>query len=111
MQLRFAKAHHQIPLEEKWVWFWARGATEIWGFPFNISRTADSSDFKFGTQLWVAKAHHKITPEKKSENGLGLGQLQKILCSPIIYLQLLGPANSNLARSWGLPRPIIKSHT
>jgi len=25
-QLRFAKAHHEIPLEEKWVWPWARGA-------------------------------------------------------------------------------------
>jgi len=26
MQLRFAKAHHEIALEEKWVWPWARGA-------------------------------------------------------------------------------------
>ena len=30
---------------------------------------------------------------------------------PIIFLQLLGLATSNLARSWGLPRPIIKNHT
>jgi len=48
--LRFAKAHHEIPLEEK-----VR-------LPFNISATADSSDFKFVTQLGFAKAHHKITP-------------------------------------------------
>jgi len=27
MQLGFAKDHHQIPLEEKWVWPWARGAS------------------------------------------------------------------------------------
>ena len=33
MQLRFAKAHHDIPLEEKWVWPWARGAPRNLGFP------------------------------------------------------------------------------
>jgi len=63
MQLRFAKAHHQIPLEEKvgvgpGLW----ELSEIYGFPFNISATAQASDFKFGTQLGIAKAHHKITP-------------------------------------------------
>ena len=31
------------------------------GFPFNISARAEASDFKFGTQLGFAKAHHKIT--------------------------------------------------
>ena len=30
MQLRFANAHHQIPLEEKVVWPWA------WGAPRNL---------------------------------------------------------------------------
>jgi len=29
---------------------------------------------------------------------------------PIIFLQRLRLVTSNLARSWGLPRPIIKSH-
>ena len=29
---------------------------------------------------------------------------------PIIFLQRLGLATSNLAHSWGLPRPIVKSH-
>jgi len=29
---------------------------EIWGFPFNLSATAEDSDFKFGTQLGFAKA-------------------------------------------------------
>jgi len=33
MQLRFAKAHHEIRLEEKWVWPWARGAPRILGLP------------------------------------------------------------------------------
>jgi len=31
MQLEFAKDHHQIKLEEKLVWLWARGAPEIFG--------------------------------------------------------------------------------
>jgi len=41
------------------------------GSPFNISATAETSDFKFGTQLGFAKAHHKITPEKKLGMALG----------------------------------------
>jgi len=52
---------------------------EIWGFPFNISATAEASDFKFGTQLGFAKAHYKIAPKGKSKGGLGLGELLKIL--------------------------------
>jgi len=39
--------------------------------PFNIFATAEASDFKFGTQLWFAKAHLKSRPEKKV--GLALG--------------------------------------
>jgi len=35
------------------------------GFPFNISATAEAGDFKFGTHLGFAKAHHKITPKGK----------------------------------------------
>ena len=63
---------------------------EIWGFPFNISAIAEASDFKFGTQLGSVKAHHKITPRGKSEGGLGLGELPKILGSPTIFLERLG---------------------
>jgi len=61
MQLGFAKAHHQIPLEEKWVWPWAGELPNIWGFTFNISATAEASNFKFGAQLGFVKTHHKIT--------------------------------------------------
>ena len=43
----------------------------------------------------------------KSGSGLGLGELPKILGSPIIFLQRLGLATLNLARIWGLPRPFI----
>ena len=38
---------------------------EIWDLPFNISATAENSDFKFGTQLGFAKAHQKSHPEEK----------------------------------------------
>jgi len=48
MQLRFAKAYPQIPLEEKWVWPWARELPDIRGFPFNIFGSTEVSDFKFG---------------------------------------------------------------
>ena len=34
---------------------------EIRGFPFDLSATAEASDFKFGTHIGFAKAHHKIT--------------------------------------------------
>jgi len=49
MQLGFAKAHHQIPPEEKWVWSWARGAPQNLGLVLNNSATAEASDLKFGT--------------------------------------------------------------
>jgi len=41
------------------------------GFPFNISATTEASDFKFGVLLGFAKAHHKITLEKKVGVALG----------------------------------------
>jgi len=109
MQLRFANAHHQIPLEEKWVRPGLRELPKIWRFPFSISAMAEASDFKFGTQLGFAKAHHKVTPRGKSGGSLGLGEIPKILGSHIIFLQRLGLAISNLARCLGFPRLIIKS--
>jgi len=61
------------------VWPWARGLPEIWDFLFNISATAEASNFKFGTLLGFAKAYHKITPRGKSVGSLGLGELSNIL--------------------------------
>jgi len=43
----------------------------IRGFLINISATAEASDFKFGTQLKFAKAHHKIRPREKMGVALG----------------------------------------
>jgi len=61
---------------------WARGTPRNLGLPFIISATAEASDFKFGTQLEFAKAHHKIIPRGKSGHGLGLGELPNILGFP-----------------------------
>jgi len=55
---------------------------EILGFPFNISGTAETSDFKFGTQLGFAKSHHKITRRTKGGHGPGLGELPKMWWFP-----------------------------
>jgi len=47
-------------------------------FP-HISVLDEASDFKFGTQLGFAKAHHKITSREKSVGGLGLEEFPQIL--------------------------------
>ena len=43
-----------------WAWSWARGAPQIWGFPFYISATAEASDFKFGFQLGFLQHYYNI---------------------------------------------------
>ena len=47
------------------MWTWARGAPQNFGFPFNISATAEASDFKFGIQLGFAMFIINSHPEKK----------------------------------------------
>jgi len=71
-----------IESHQKKKWAGLGELPKIWAFFFNISATAEASDFKFGTQLGFAKAHHKITPRGKSGCGLGLGELPKILGFP-----------------------------
>ena len=98
-----------------WVW------PDISGFPFNISATAEASDFKFGIQLGFANDHHKITPISKSGHGLRLGELPKFLWFYFnIYAMAetrdfkfgtqLGFANAHykgLGLGLGLPKAII----
>jgi len=51
---------------------------KIWFFFFNISATAEASDFKFGLQLRFAKAHDKIILKEKVGVALhGQGELPK----------------------------------
>jgi len=96
--------------EKRWEWSQARGALQILEFPFNISATNEGTDFKIGRQVSFAKAHHKISPRRKIGRGHGLGEHIIFWGSPLIFLQWLKLAISNLVRSLGLPRPIINSH-
>jgi len=57
--------------DEKWVRPWARGAPQNCGVLFNISATAEASDFTFGTQFGFAKANHKTTLTGKVGVALG----------------------------------------
>jgi len=83
---------------------------EIWGFPFNISATAKAIDFKFGTQVGFAKAHHKITPRGKSGHGLGLGELPKILGFPYNISATAGASDFKFGMQLGFAKAMIKSH-
>ena len=80
------------------------------GFPFNISATAEASDFKFGVLLGFAKAHHKIPPRRKEGRNAKLGELPKIGFSLNIYA-MAESIDFKFGTQSGWPiRPIIKSH-
>jgi len=51
---------------------------KILEYPFNIFATAEASNFKFGMQFGLSKAHHKITPRGTSGRGPWLRELPKI---------------------------------
>jgi len=76
MQLEFAKAHYQISPEKNGSGPGLGEVPQIWGLPFNISATAEVSNFKFGAQLGFAKHQHKITRRRKGHVALDYG------CSP-----------------------------
>jgi len=90
--------------EEKLAWPWARKASQIWGFPFNIFATTEDSDFKIGRLVGFAKAHHKIPPRRKEGRGPKLG----------FSLNIYAMAESvdfKFGTQFGWPiKPIIKSH-
>jgi len=62
----FAKVQYKIlPRRKRGRSHGVEELRKILGFPFNISATAEASNFKFGMQLGFAKAHHKIISRKK----------------------------------------------
>ena len=78
--------------------------------PFNISVMAEDNDFKFSIELGFAKSNYKIIPKDKSGRAPRLGSCQKFEDCPLIFMQWLKLAISNLVHSLGLPiRPIIES--
>jgi len=87
------------------VWYWAKEAPRILSFPFNISATAEDRDFRFDTQLGFAKAHHKITPRKKSGGVLGLGELPKILGFPYNISATAGASDFKFGVQLGFSNP------
>ena len=46
------------------MWPWARGLPKILGFPY-ISAMVEASNFKIDMLLGFAKAHHKISHQRK----------------------------------------------
>ena len=60
---------------------------------FNISATAEASNFKFGIQRVFAKTHHKITPREISGGGVGLGEFPNILEFPYNISATAGASN------------------
>jgi len=72
---------------------------------FNISATAEASDFKFDMQLGFAN-YTKII----SGRGPGLVELPKIWGFLLVFLQRMKVTSSRLAGRWALLGPIIKSH-
>jgi len=83
---------------------------KIWGFPFNISATAEANDFKFGLQFGFAKAYRKITPKGKSGHGLGIEQLPKILWFHFNIYITVEARDFDLVHRMGSPRPTINPH-
>ena len=80
------------------------------GFPFNISATAEASDFKFGAQLGFAKPCHKITPRGKSRNGLGLGELLIILGFPYNISAMAGASDLKFGAQLGFVKALSLIH-
>ena len=52
------------------------GCSPKFGVLFNIYTMAETSDFKFGTQLGFAKTHDNTTPRGKVGVALGWGSFQ-----------------------------------
>ena len=71
---------------------------------------AEASDFKFGTQLTFAKAHHKITSIGKSGCGHGLGELPKILGFLCNISATAEASNFKFGTQVGLAKAHYKNH-
>jgi len=61
------------------------GSSQKFGGPFNIYTMAEASDFKFGTQLGFAEAHHKTTRRGKVSVIMGYGSSPKCCGSTSIF--------------------------
>ena len=81
---------------------------EISGFSFNISATAEASDFKFGAQLGFAKVHHKITPTGKV--GAASGGAPQYFGVSYNNSATDGASDFKYGAQLGSGKPVIKSY-
>jgi len=85
----------------KWAWPGLEELPKIWRFPYNISTTAEASDFKTGTRLGFAKAHYKIAHRRKNGCGPGLEELPKILWFPFNICAIAEASNFKFGMQLG----------
>jgi len=71
---------------------------------------AEANDFKFGTQLGFAKAHHKIPHRRKSGIGAALLELTKILGSPFYICATAEASNLKFGTQLGFTKAHHKNH-
>jgi len=88
MQLGVSKSYHEFTPERSGHGA-ALGIYQKLSIPYIISAIAEASDFKFGTQLGLAKAHHKIILQSKSERGPGLGELPNLGNLGVLLISLM----------------------
>jgi len=87
MQLEFAKSHHKIIPRGKsghGLGLWE--LPKILRFHFNVYTIAEARNFKFGTQLGFAKAHHKTTLGGKWA-GPWAREAPRYFSSSLVFLQ------------------------
>ena len=65
---------------------------------------AGDRGFKFGAQLWFAKAHHKITRSVKGGPGPALGELIKIWGFPFNIYAMAKASDFNFGTRLGFAK-------
>jgi len=97
----------KIHPQKKWAWP-GLGGSQIFGIPFIISATCKASNFQILYAACICQSPSQKQTQWKSGRGRRLGELPKFWGSPLLFLQRLKLATSNLLCSLGLPCPIIK---
>jgi len=112
MQLGFAKGHYKItPKEKSGRSPWVGKLPKLVGFPFNISVTAEASDFNLVCSLGLPRPIIKSRPEEKWAWPWA-SELPKIVGFPFNISATTEDSDFKILSGWwGLPRPIIKSHS
>jgi len=95
-------AYQKQRLGQKLAGVWAKGASKQNLGPLRISATVEASNFKFGTQLGFGRAYQKNNVLDQNWQGSGPGEHPKKIWDPLLILQPLKLATSNLVHNFGL---------